>query len=115
IKGRSLETEEETVIEKSTERGSNDTEELVNVLTSLDAASILTSGVQVVSVPLLPKLLLQRKDGSVRYIKEEEVTRAVDVQMAREIKEQLAREDQRMNERIARDVEIARIHAEEEL
>nr|GFB88574.1 hypothetical protein [Tanacetum cinerariifolium] len=53
IKGRSLETEEEAVVEKSTERGSNDTEELVNVLTSLDAANILTSGgVQVVSVPL---------------------------------------------------------------
>nr|GEY59865.1 reverse transcriptase domain-containing protein [Tanacetum cinerariifolium] len=51
IKGRSLETGEEAGIEKSTKRGSNDTEELENVLTSLDAASILTSGVQVVSVP----------------------------------------------------------------
>nr|GFC15449.1 hypothetical protein [Tanacetum cinerariifolium] len=38
IKGRSLETGEEATVEKSTERGSNDTEELVNVLTSLDAA-----------------------------------------------------------------------------
>nr|GEU34870.1 hypothetical protein [Tanacetum cinerariifolium] len=43
---------EEAAVEKSTERGSNDTEELVNVLTSLDAASILTSGFQMVSVPL---------------------------------------------------------------
>nr|GEX31915.1 synaptobrevin, longin-like domain protein [Tanacetum cinerariifolium] len=52
IKGRSLEIEEESAIEKSTERGSNDTEELVNVPTSLDAANILTSReVQVVSVP----------------------------------------------------------------
>nr|GEX87056.1 hypothetical protein [Tanacetum cinerariifolium] len=51
IKGRSLETGEETCVEKSTERGNNDTKELVNVLTSLDAASILTSGFQVVSVP----------------------------------------------------------------
>nr|GEX11367.1 hypothetical protein [Tanacetum cinerariifolium] len=51
IKRRSLETGEEAGVEKSTKRGSNDTEELVNVLTSLDAASILTSGVQVVSVP----------------------------------------------------------------
>nr|GEZ45855.1 hypothetical protein [Tanacetum cinerariifolium] len=50
IKGKSLETGEEAGVERSTERGSNDTEELVNVLTSLDAASILTSGVQVVSV-----------------------------------------------------------------
>nr|GEY71349.1 hypothetical protein [Tanacetum cinerariifolium] len=53
IKGRSLETGEEVGVNKSTERGSNDTKELVNVLTSLDVANILTSGgVQVVSVPL---------------------------------------------------------------
>nr|GFA27951.1 hypothetical protein [Tanacetum cinerariifolium] len=51
IKGRSLETEEEAAIEKSTERGSNDTDELINVLTTMDAATILTSGVQAVSVP----------------------------------------------------------------
>nr|GEX12460.1 putative reverse transcriptase domain-containing protein [Tanacetum cinerariifolium] len=51
IKGRSLETVEEVGVERSTERGSNDTEELVNVLTSLDAANILTSGVQAVSIP----------------------------------------------------------------
>nr|GEW25218.1 hypothetical protein [Tanacetum cinerariifolium] len=50
IKGRSLETGEEAGIERSTDKGINDTEEMVNVLTSLDAASILTSGVQV-SVP----------------------------------------------------------------
>nr|GEZ63079.1 hypothetical protein [Tanacetum cinerariifolium] len=51
IKGRSLETGKETGVEKSTERGNNDTEELANVLTSLDAASILTSGGGAVSVP----------------------------------------------------------------
>nr|GEX11096.1 hypothetical protein [Tanacetum cinerariifolium] len=39
----------------------------------------------------------------------------IDVQKAREMEEQLAREDQRMNEQIARDAKIARIHAEEEL
>nr|GEX56324.1 hypothetical protein [Tanacetum cinerariifolium] len=55
IKGRSLETGEKAGIEKSTKRGSNDTEELVNVLTSLDAASILTSRVQV-SVPPAAKV-----------------------------------------------------------
>nr|GEZ25465.1 hypothetical protein [Tanacetum cinerariifolium] len=51
IKGRSLETGEKAGVEKSTERESNDTEELVNVLTSIDAANILTSRVQAVSVP----------------------------------------------------------------
>nr|GFD25620.1 hypothetical protein [Tanacetum cinerariifolium] len=51
IKGRSLETGEEAGVERSTKKGSNDTKEMVNVLTSMDAANILTSGVQVVSVP----------------------------------------------------------------
>nr|GEW52306.1 uncharacterized mitochondrial protein AtMg00810-like [Tanacetum cinerariifolium] len=50
IKGRRLEIREEPGIVRSTDNGSNDTEEMINVLTSLDAASILTSGVQV-SVP----------------------------------------------------------------
>nr|GEV15268.1 hypothetical protein [Tanacetum cinerariifolium] len=51
IKGRSLEKGEEAAVERDTERGSDDTEEMVTVLTSLDAATILTSrGVQV-SVP----------------------------------------------------------------
>nr|GEX01401.1 synaptobrevin, longin-like domain protein [Tanacetum cinerariifolium] len=100
IKGRSLETGEEAGIERSTNKGSNDTEEMVNVLTSLDAASILTSGVQVsippaaevatVSIPLLVKFSLQ-------------------------LEEDMARDAQRMNEQIAKDAEIARIHAEKEL
>nr|GFC56177.1 hypothetical protein [Tanacetum cinerariifolium] len=51
IKGRSLEIMEEACIERSTDKGSNDTDEMVNVLTSLDATSILTSGVQVCVPP----------------------------------------------------------------
>nr|GEV56940.1 hypothetical protein [Tanacetum cinerariifolium] len=39
----------------------------------------------------------------------------IDAQIARELKEQLEREDQRRSEQIARDEEIARIHAEKEL
>nr|GFA74161.1 hypothetical protein [Tanacetum cinerariifolium] len=104
IKGRSLETEEEASVEKSTKRGSNDTEELVNVLTSLDAASILTSGVQMVSVPPAAEVTTKKK-----------LQEQIDVQVAREMEEQIAREDQRMNEQIARDAKIARIHAKEEL
>nr|GEU40139.1 hypothetical protein [Tanacetum cinerariifolium] len=50
IKRRRLETGEKAGIERSTEKGSDDTEEMVNVLTSLDATSVLSSGVQV-SVP----------------------------------------------------------------
>nr|GFD55793.1 hypothetical protein [Tanacetum cinerariifolium] len=50
-KGRSIEIGEEVRVERSTELGSNDIEEMVNVLTSIDAAKILTSGFQAVSVP----------------------------------------------------------------
>nr|GEV40388.1 integrase, catalytic region, zinc finger, CCHC-type, peptidase aspartic, catalytic [Tanacetum cinerariifolium] len=51
IKGRMLETGEEAGIERSTEKGSNDTKEMVNVLTSLDAASVLSSRVQLSVLP----------------------------------------------------------------
>nr|GEY49607.1 reverse transcriptase domain-containing protein [Tanacetum cinerariifolium]GEY49693.1 reverse transcriptase domain-containing protein [Tanacetum cinerariifolium] len=47
--------------------------------------------------------------------KKKKLQEQIDVQVAREIEEQMAREDQRRNEQIATDVEIARIHAEEEL
>nr|GEW05523.1 hypothetical protein [Tanacetum cinerariifolium] len=146
IKGRSLETGEEACVEKSTKRGSNDTEELVNVLTSLDAASILTSGVQVVSVPpaaevatigiptgsglvLTASLIFttasvvtpySRRKGKEKMVesdtpKKKKLQEQIDVQVAREMEEQMAREDQKRNEQIARDAKIARIHAEEEL
>nr|GEW27795.1 hypothetical protein [Tanacetum cinerariifolium] len=39
----------------------------------------------------------------------------IDAQVARELEEQLEREDQRRSEQIARDIKIVRIHAEEEL
>nr|GEV68398.1 uncharacterized mitochondrial protein AtMg00810-like [Tanacetum cinerariifolium] len=146
LEGRSLETGEEAGVEKSTERGSNDTEELVNILTSLDAASILTSRVQVVSIPPAAKVFIvgiptgsgmvpndspifttasmvtpySRRKGKEKMVesdtsKKKKLQEQMDVQMAREMEEQLARKDQRMNEQIAKDAEIARIHAEKEL
>nr|GFD20716.1 hypothetical protein [Tanacetum cinerariifolium] len=39
----------------------------------------------------------------------------LDIQMARQLEEEMEREAQRMNEQIARDSKIPRIHAEEEL
>nr|GEY48488.1 hypothetical protein [Tanacetum cinerariifolium] len=95
IKGGSLETGEEAGVEKSTKSGSNDTEELINVLTSMDAANK-----EKMVEPDTPKKKLQEQ---------------IDVQVAREMEEQMAKEDQRRNEQITRDAEIARIHAEEEL
>nr|GEW92527.1 hypothetical protein [Tanacetum cinerariifolium] len=124
IKGRSLETGEEAGVDKSTERGSNDIKELVNVLTSLDALNILTSeGVQVDSVPPTTEVStvsVPTGSGKEKMVesdtpKKKKLPEQIDVQMAREMEEQLAREDQRMSEQIARDAEIARIHAEEEL
>nr|GEY70092.1 hypothetical protein [Tanacetum cinerariifolium] len=47
--------------------------------------------------------------------KKKKVQEQIDAQVARELEEQLEKEDQRRAEQIARDAEIARIHAEEEL
>nr|GEU61550.1 hypothetical protein [Tanacetum cinerariifolium] len=147
IKGRSLETGEEIGIERSTDKGSNDTEELVNVLTSLDAASILTSEVQVsvppaaevatVSIPPAGEIPIgsgvvptgspifttaivatpySRRKGKEKMVgsetpKKKKLQEQMDVQMARQLEEEMARDTQRMNEQIARNAEITRIHA----
>nr|GEU30218.1 hypothetical protein [Tanacetum cinerariifolium] len=50
IKGGSMKIREEVEVERSTKLGSNDTEEMVNVLSVMEAANILTSGVAAVSV-----------------------------------------------------------------
>nr|GEX04265.1 hypothetical protein [Tanacetum cinerariifolium] len=122
IKRKSLDTGEEAGVEKSTERVSNDTEKLVNVLTSMDAVNILTSGVQAVSVPPvgeIPTVGIPTGSGMVPTASSIFTTASVGTpysrRKAREIEEQMAREDQRRNEQIAKDAEIARIHAEEEL
>nr|GEX71014.1 hypothetical protein [Tanacetum cinerariifolium] len=121
IKGMSLETEEEAGVERSTEQGSNDTKELVNVLTSLDAVNILTSGVQAaVSVPPVTEVLpvgIPTGSGLVPTVSAIFTTASVVTPYSRrkEMEEEMARDAQRMNEQIARDAEIARIHAEEEL
>nr|GEX97163.1 hypothetical protein [Tanacetum cinerariifolium] len=165
IKGMSLDKGEATVAEKSTKRGSDDTKEIVIVLTSLDAAKILTSrGVQVsispatefvtatVSIPtgsgsiptasppctgvltgsdVVPTDSLifttatestpyTRRKGKENMVesdtpKKNKLQEQIDVQVARELEKEMAKDAQRMNEQIARDVEIARIHAKEEL
>nr|GEX57783.1 retrovirus-related Pol polyprotein from transposon TNT 1-94 [Tanacetum cinerariifolium] len=47
--------------------------------------------------------------------KKKKVQEQIDAQVVRELEEQMAREDQRMSEQIARNAEIVRIYAEEEL
>nr|GEV26354.1 hypothetical protein [Tanacetum cinerariifolium] len=162
IKGRSLDEGEAAAVKRSTERANDDTEEMVTVLTSLDATSILTSGVSVSispvteihvaevptgsgSIPtasplgtgvptgsgMVPTASLifttatestpytRRKDkenmAKFETPKKKKLQQQIDVQVARELEEKMARDAQRMNEQIARDAEIARIHAEEEL
>nr|GEU86650.1 hypothetical protein [Tanacetum cinerariifolium] len=155
IKRRSLETEEEAGV------GSDDTQDMATVLTSMDAASILTSGVQVVSVPPVAEVFTvgiptgsgsvptaslifptgsdmvptaspifttasvvtpySRRKGKEKMVesdrpkKKKKLQEQIDVQLAREMEEQMAREDRRKSKQIARDAEIARIHVEEEL
>nr|GEY07341.1 hypothetical protein [Tanacetum cinerariifolium] len=47
--------------------------------------------------------------------KKQRLQEQIDIQVARQLEEQQEREDKRMTEQIARDAEVARIHAEEEL
>nr|GEW95555.1 hypothetical protein [Tanacetum cinerariifolium] len=47
--------------------------------------------------------------------KKQRLQKQIDAQVARELEEQQEREDKRMTEQIAKDAEVARIHAEEEL
>nr|GFB09043.1 hypothetical protein [Tanacetum cinerariifolium] len=107
-------------------------EELVNVLTSMDAANILTSEVQAISVPFVTEIptigiptgsgmvptvsaifttasvvtLYSRRKGKEKMVesntsKKKKLQEQIDVQVAREMEEQMAREDQRRNEQIA--------------
>nr|GEX83174.1 hypothetical protein [Tanacetum cinerariifolium] len=139
IKGRSSDEGEEATVEISTKRGSDDTEEMVTILTSLDAASILTSRVFVsispvteVSVPEVPtgsgSIPTASAPGTgvptggvptgssvVPTASTIFTTATVATPYSRRKEEEMARDAQKMNEQIARDAEIARIHAEEEL
>nr|GEU44464.1 hypothetical protein [Tanacetum cinerariifolium] len=145
IKGRRLDEGEEAA-----EKGSNNTEEMIYVLTSMDAATVLSNEVAEVltgsgSIPttgppaaevstgsdVVPTAGLifstatvvtpyTRRKGKEKMIefetpKKKKIQDQMDIQMARQLEEEMEREAQRMNEQIARDAEIARIHAEEEL
>nr|GFC69858.1 hypothetical protein [Tanacetum cinerariifolium] len=108
IKGCSLETGEEAGVEKRTKRGSNDTKELANVLTSLDVANILTSGVHMVSVPPAAEVSTVGipTSGVVSIVSLIFTTSSVVTPyLRRKGKEKM----------IAKDAEIARIYPKEEL
>nr|GEY68745.1 putative ribonuclease H-like domain-containing protein [Tanacetum cinerariifolium] len=146
IKGRSMDEGE-----AATERISDDSEEIETVLTLMDAATVLASGVIDVptgsrsiptastpaegSVPtsseevptaspvfatatvVTPVTRRKGKEVMVESetLKKQKVQEQIDAQVARELEEQLERDDQRRAEQIAKDVEVVRIHVEEEL
>nr|GEW28326.1 hypothetical protein [Tanacetum cinerariifolium] len=101
--------------EEAAEKGSDDTSEMVTVLTSLDATTVLSSGVAEVPTGSGSIPSAGVPTGSEVVPTASPIFTTIDVQVARESKEEMARDAQRMNEQIARDAEIARLHAEEEL
>nr|GEV72156.1 hypothetical protein [Tanacetum cinerariifolium] len=144
-KGRNLDERE-----AAAERVSDDTEDMATVLTSMDATTVLASGVAKVptgsgSIPtagppaaevptgsdVVPTAglifstatmvtLYTRRKGKETMVESETLKKKkfqeqLDIQMARQLEEEMEREDQRMSEQIARDAKVARIHAEEEL
>nr|GEU63994.1 hypothetical protein [Tanacetum cinerariifolium] len=136
IKREIIEIGEELGADKSTELGSNDTNEIVKVLSLMEATNILTSGGAAASVSpaeVLPAAGVPTVSGSfptVRAIftttrkqkvvesevpKKRKLQEQIDAQVAKEMEEEFARESQRLSEQLVRDSKIARLHAEEEL
>nr|GEY18456.1 hypothetical protein [Tanacetum cinerariifolium] len=119
IKGRSMDEGE-----VSTKRISDDSEEMATILTSMDAATVLACGVVDVptssgSIPTASTPAKEQVPTGSDVVPTASLVFAtatvIDAQIARELEEQLEREDQRMSEQIARDAEVVRIHVEEEL
>nr|GFB44820.1 hypothetical protein [Tanacetum cinerariifolium] len=79
----------------------------------MDAATVLAGGIDVPtgsgSIPTAGPPAVDISTGS------ERLQEQIDAQVARELEEQQEKEDMRMNEQIARDAEVARIHAAKEL
>nr|GEZ46424.1 synaptobrevin, longin-like domain protein [Tanacetum cinerariifolium] len=129
--------------EAAAERISNDSEEIARVLTSMDAATVLAGGIDVPtgsgSIPTagppatvistgskvsptaspIVTSYLRRKGKEVMVEsdtpKKQILQEHIDAQVTRELEEQQEKEDMRINEQIARDEKVARIHAKEEL
>nr|GEZ69891.1 reverse transcriptase domain-containing protein [Tanacetum cinerariifolium] len=135
IKGRSINEGE-----AAAKRISNDSEEIAKVLTSIDAATVLAGGIDVPtgsgSIPTAgppatiistgsevsstaSPIVTRRKGKEVMVEsdtpKKKKLQEQIDAQVARELEEQQEKENMRINEQIARDAEVARIHTEEEL
>nr|GFA12386.1 hypothetical protein [Tanacetum cinerariifolium] len=135
IIGGIIDIGEELGEEKSTKKGSNDTEEMINVLSLMKAANILSSGGTTASVSpadvlpasgvsivseSFPTVSAIFTTSSVKVIKTEVPTKRklqeqIDAHVAKEMEKEFARENQRLSKQLARDSKIARLHAEQEL
>nr|GFC87632.1 hypothetical protein [Tanacetum cinerariifolium] len=129
-----------TAREAPTERISNDSEEIARVPTCMDAATVLageanvptgsgfipTAGppATIVSTgsevgPTASPIVRRRKGKEILVEsdppKKKKLQEQIDAQVSRELEEQQERKDIRMNEQIARDAKVARIHTEEEI
>nr|GEY87458.1 hypothetical protein [Tanacetum cinerariifolium] len=127
ITGGIIDIGEELGADKSIELGSNDTEEMVNVLSSMEAANILSSGGAAASVspadvfptasvstvsgsfptPMRIPIIRAKDKGKEKVIetevpKKRKLKEQTDAQVAREIEEDFSRENQRSNEVIAK-------------
>nr|GEW33125.1 hypothetical protein [Tanacetum cinerariifolium] len=114
-----MEIGKELGADKSTELGSNDTKKMVNVLSLMEVANILTSGGAAATISpgdVLPTTGVPTVSGSFSTVSAIFTAASViDARAAREMEKEFARENQRLSKQLARDSEIARIHAEEEL
>nr|GEY08143.1 reverse transcriptase domain-containing protein [Tanacetum cinerariifolium] len=113
IKGRSINEGE-----AAAKRISIDSEEIARVLTSMDAATVLAG--ELIEVGPTTSLIVTRRKGKEVMVesdtpKKKKLQEQIDAQVARELEEKQEKENMRINEQIARDAEVVRIHAEEEL
>nr|GEZ25312.1 ribonuclease H-like domain, reverse transcriptase, RNA-dependent DNA polymerase [Tanacetum cinerariifolium] len=119
IKGRRLDEGEEVPVERSTERGTDDTEEMlrarVKLLEDRDGGVPTGSG----SIPTAspPSIGVPTGSGMVPTASPifTTATESTPYTRGKRKEKMMVREDQRRNEHIERDAKIARIHAEEEL
>nr|GFA00215.1 hypothetical protein [Tanacetum cinerariifolium]GFA00640.1 hypothetical protein [Tanacetum cinerariifolium] len=116
--------EEEIVRLKERVQVLDDREGGINVPTS--SGSIPTAGLPATIIstgsevgPTASPIVTRRKGKEVMVEsdtpKMKKLQEQIDAQVARELEKQQEKEDMRMNEQIARDTKVARIHAEEEL
>nr|GFB45676.1 hypothetical protein [Tanacetum cinerariifolium] len=80
-------------------------------------ATVISTGSEV--GPTASPIVTRRKGKEVMVesdtLKKKKLQEQIDEQVSRELEKQQEKEDMRMNEQIARDAEVARIHAEEEI